>query len=156
MFIEILLKLGQVHMARDRLKKMRNIPEWTDDVRFLLSEASIAFSDNAEEVDDGVEREEEEGAVVFSVKDALYSYQELVQVHGPTTLLLCGLAASFALLGKFTDSQAILAQAARLAPNDANVQANILAISILTNNPSASIKDFKTKFPKHSLSGLLL
>ena len=37
MFIEILLRLGQVGMARGRLEKMKNIPEWKDDVRFLLT-----------------------------------------------------------------------------------------------------------------------
>lgn len=119
MYVDILVQLGQVQLAQDRLEKMKNIPEWKDDVRFLLSEALLGLHSNND--------------AVFSAKDALYSYQELIQVHGATPLLLLHLAAGYVLIGKHQEANNTLNQ---INDNSEIVEANLLVTSALLNNPS--------------------
>lgn len=129
MFIEILINFGQFSLAQDRLKKMKNIPEWKDDVRFLLIEALLGL------------HQSDTNSEGFNVKDSLYSYQELIQVHGSTPRLLLYLAAAFILLKKFTDAQSILLQipqSSSPSETDAIVKANLLVIDSLLNSPSFS------------------
>lgn len=126
MFIEILINFGQFSLAQDRLQKMKNIPEWKDDVRFLLIEALLGLH-HADTNSEGL-----------NVKDSLYSYQELIQVHGSTPRLLLYLAAAFVLLKKFTDAQSILLQVPQSPEADSIVKANLLVLDSLLNSPSFS------------------
>ena len=138
-FIQILIKLGQIKLAHERLQKMKNIPEWQDDVRFLLIEALLGLYQ-----DDSVDSDSHERAR-FTVKDSLYSYQELIQVHGSTSFLLCHLAAAYTLLGKFSDAQSTLLQIESELELDccdstikSSIQSNlILSASLLNNSPSS-------------------
>lgn len=127
MFIEILLRLGQVGMARGRLEKMKNIPEWKDDVRFLLTEAQIGLNIDTADNDD---------SCVFTPKDSLYSYQELIQIHGQTPRLLLFSAAAYILLGKFQEAQNSLLQISEKYQSDPIVKANIVVLSALLNSPT--------------------
>lgn len=127
MFIEILLRLGQVGMARGRLEKMKNIPEWKDDVRFLLTEAQIGLNIDTADNDD---------SCVFTPKDSLYSYQELIQIHGQTPRLLLFSAAAYILLGKFQEAQNSLLQISEKNQSDPIVKANIVVLSALLNSPT--------------------
>lgn len=123
MFIEILINFGQFSLAQDRLQKMKNIPEWKDDVRFLLIEALLGLTScDANES--------------FGVMDSLYSYQELIQVHGSTPRLLLHLAAAFILLKKFTEAQSTLLQIPQSPETDSIVKANLLVIDSLLNSPN--------------------
>lgn len=127
MFIEILISLGQFELAQERLQKMKNIPEWKDDIRYLLAEALLGLHQNtSEEVS------------FFGVKDSLYSYQELIQVHGSTPRLLLHLAAAFILLQKFQEAQTTLLQIPSSAETDPIVKANLIVLSSLLNSPSFS------------------
>lgn len=121
MFIEILINFGQFSLAQNRLQKMKNIPEWKDDVRFLLIEALLGLTYNDES---------------FGVMDSLYSYQELIQVHGSTPRLLLHLAAAFILLKKFTEAQSTLLQIPQFIETDSIVKANLLVIDSLLNSPN--------------------
>jgi hypothetical protein len=133
MFTEILINFGQFGLAQDRLQKMKNIPEWKDDVRFLLIEGLLGL--HCYENDNG-------DLESFGVKDSLYSYQELIQVHGSTPRLLLHLAAAFILLKKFTEAQSTLLQILQITPQietDPIVKSNLLVIdSLLNNSPSFS------------------
>ena len=134
MFIEILIRLGQFQLARDRLKKMKNIPEWSDDVRFLLTEATLALCAHGNE-DEEIENKEIDHP--FSIKDALYSYQELIQVHGNTVKLACALSATYALLSKFNEAQNNLLNVPLTETErdkDAIVQANLVTLSSLNSD----------------------
>lgn len=138
-FIEILIKLGQIRMAQDRLEKMRNIPEWKDDVRFLLIEARLGLHTT-----DSTSETEAEGSR-FTAKDSLYSYQELAQVHGQTPLLSLHLAAAYVLLGKFAEAQTTILSMTDGNENKANstsvsVQANsnLILLAALFNDPNFS------------------
>ena len=130
MFIEILINFGQFSLAQDRLQRMKNIPEWKDDVRFLLVEALLGLHHSDINSDNNSEG--------FNVKDSLYSYQELIQVNGSTPRLQLYLAAAFILLKKFTDAQSILLQIPQSPETDSIVKANLLVIDSLLNSPSFS------------------
>lgn len=121
--MDILLELGLIDMARKQLVKMQAVSEWTDDARFLLCEISVALHG-------GSSAESSDEDAPFGTKEALYTLQELMQVHGSTARLLTFVAGCHALLGKFSEAQAALLQAARLEPANANVQANLLAVSM--------------------------
>lgn len=140
MFVEILLRLGQVGMAQERLEKMKNIPEWKDDVRFLLIEAQLGLS-NSETFNDSVSDSNNE-LPSFTAKDSLYSYQELIQLHGQTPRLLVNLAAAYVLLGKFQDAQNVLLQIDQENQKDPIINYNFLALSALLNsqNFTSSLK----------------
>ena len=125
MFIEILLRLGQVDLARGRLEKMKNIPEWKDDVRFLLTEAQIGLN---------IDTSDNDYSCVFTPKDSLYSYQELIQIHGQTPRLLLFSAAAYILLGKFQEAQNSLLQISEKYQSDPIVKANIVVLSALLNS----------------------
>lgn len=125
LFIEILLRLGQVGMAQGRLEKMKNIPEWKDDVRFLLIETQLGLSSDIEPAD-------ATATTKFSAKDSLYSYQELIQVHGQTPRLLILLAAAYLLLGKFQEAQNSLLQI-NSSKKDPILSANFIVLSALLN-----------------------
>lgn len=138
MFIEILIRLGQFKLARDRLNKMRSIPEWTDDVRFILTESVLSIS--AHGFDGSENHLDTKDSYTFTIKDALYSYQELIQIHGTSTKLACGLSASFALLSKFNEAQNNLINLLETETDmDVNIQANLLALSALTASDSSAI-----------------
>jgi hypothetical protein len=132
MFIEILISLGQFALAQERLQKMKNIPEWKDDIRYLLIEALLGLHQNS--TDNGSSEE----VSSFGVKDSLYSYQELIQVHGSTPRLLLHLAAAFILLQKFSEAQATLLQIPSSPETDPIVKANLLVLASLLNSPSFS------------------
>lgn len=127
MFIDILLRLGQFQMARDRLEKMRIIPEWVDDIRFLLLESSICLISEQHKHN---HRDDNQSNCFFSVTDCLYSFQELFQIHGSTITLVSGLAASFVLLGKFSEAQNILQSITEA--NEVVIQQNLFVLSILS------------------------
>ncbi len=132
MFIDILIRLGQFGMARERLEKMRIIPQWVDDIRFILLEATICLTSAASHVSfDG----EEES--FFTVTDCLYSFQELIQIHGSTVPLVCGLAASFVLLGKFSEAQNALQTLS--SSNQQTIQYNSLVMAILLADQDSSV-----------------
>lgn len=123
MFIEILLRLGQVGMAQGRLEKMKNIPEWKDDVRFLLAEAQLGLNSDLDP------------ATTFTAKDSLYSYQELIQIHGQTPRLLILMAAAYLLLGKFQEAQNSLLQIEiESKQNYPILSANFIVLSALLNS----------------------
>lgn len=110
---------------------MKNIPEWKDDVRFLLTEALLGLHTSPSDDSD------------FGVKDSLYSYQELIQVHGSTPRLLLHLAAAFVLLKKFPEAQSTLLQISQSAENqnteiESIVKANLLLLLALQSSPSFS------------------
>jgi hypothetical protein len=126
MFIDILIRLGQFGMARERLEKMRIIPQWVDDIRFILLEATICLTSAASHVSfDG----EEES--FFTVTDCLYSF------HGSTVPLVCGLAASFVLLGKFSEAQNALQTLS--SSNQQTIQHNSLVMAILLADQNSSV-----------------
>lgn len=125
MFIEILISLGQVSLAQNRLQKMKNIPEWKDDVRFILIEALLGLYSNTDNEDS-----------TFGVMDSLYSYQELVQVHGNTPRLLLHLAAAFILLKKIPEAQLTLLQIPQSSETDSIVKANLVVLSALQASPN--------------------
>ena len=116
---------------------MKNIPEWKDDVRFLLSESLIGLHSTSDSSikDDG-------DINLFTVKDSIYSYQELIQVHGPTPHLLIHLAAGYILIGKFSEAQNTLNQIELKEVKDlkdqAVISANLLVTSALLNSPNFS------------------
>lgn len=137
MFIEILINFGQFSLAQDRLQRMKNIPEWKDDVRFLLIEALLGLNHSDTNNSDN-NNSDNNNSEVFNVKDSLYSYQELIQVNGSTPRLQLYLAAAFILLKKFTDAQSILLQIPQSPETDSIVKANLLVIDSLLNSPSFS------------------
>lgn len=106
MFIEILIELGQLRMTFDRFEKMKNIPEWKDDIRFLLCEARLGLQQGIT----STEKSTENFVNFFTPKDSLYSYQELIQVHGETCKLQMLLSAAYAALGKFSEAHSTLLQ----------------------------------------------
>lgn len=150
LFIEILIKLGQIKMAQERLDKMEGIPEWKDDVRFLLIEALLGLHNRIDlESDTDTDAHNLESTSSsssnFSVKDSLYSYQELIQVHGQTPLLLLHLAASYALLSKFGEAQSTLLQISSLSSScdssiNSLINSNLIALSALLNSSSEQLK----------------
>ena len=129
MFIDILLGLGQVGMAQVRLERMKNIPEWKDDVRFLLIEAQLGLNASSSSPLNA-------DSATFTTKDSLYSYQELIQIHGQTPRLLVSLAAAYLLLGKFQEAQEYLRQITDQNQKDPIVNANLLVLSALLNSSS--------------------
>lgn len=98
MFVEMLLIRGQVGAAEDRLRLLKQVPEFAEDVRLLMVEAGVKL---AREDEDAGERHS-------GVRDALYTYQELAQLHGRSDQLAQGQAAALALLGKFSEARALL------------------------------------------------
>ena len=135
MFIEILMRFGQVEMAQERLEKMKCIPEWKDDVRFLLIEAQLGLQQQQHH------QMTSTNSTPFTAKDSLYSFQELIQIHGQTPRLLTFSAAAYVLLGKFHEAQNCLLQINE-NQKDPLVKANIIIISALLNssNFSTSLK----------------
>lgn len=134
MYVDILLQRGQIQSAQDRLAKMKNIPAWKDDVRFLLSEALLNLYHR-----DSNDR----------VKDALYSYQELIQVYGETPFLLLHLAAAYTLIGKHQEASNTLKQ---IDESSEIVEANLLVTSALLNNTNTNTNinknDFSLRYPE--------
>lgn len=130
-FIHLLCLRGNFQLAQERLEKMRAIPEWSNDICFQLAELSVALSSAA--AASGAESEEEfnnnnnnNNSNGFSVNEAIYSLQELIQLYGPSPRLQSNLAALLAVVGKFGDAQATLSRAVGL---DADGEANAVAIS---------------------------
>lgn len=109
--MELLLQLGRVEEASQRLQKMRQIPSWRSDARFQLCEVSVSLS--------SVDNEE------FGPTEALYSLQELIQIHGPSPRLTANLLAVLGVLGKFGEAQAVVSKQPQLGCDG---EANAVAI----------------------------
>ena len=138
MFIEMLVELGQLKLANQRLQKMKNIPEWKEDVRLLLSESLLGIYNSSHDQDTPDDKDASDGFTNhFTPMDSLYSYQELIQVHGDTCKLQLLLSAAYSALGKFSEAHSTLLQIRHLNSFDEPIlKANLMVISafILDSN----------------------
>jgi hypothetical protein len=113
---------GNRGLARDRLGLLRSVPEFAEDVRLQMLEASMNLLDSASSSDT-----EQQTSLA---RDALYTFQELAQLYGKTTMLMCGQAAALLLLDKSAEASAILTA---LPGNVADVAANRVAAEARLN-----------------------
>lgn len=122
--MELLLQLGRVEEASQRLQKMRQIPSWRSDARFQLCEVSVSLGsvNNSEE---------------FGPTEALYSLQEMIQMHGPSPRLTANLLAVLGVLGKFGEAQAVVSRQPQLGCDG---EANAVAIHSHLQAETDSIK----------------
>jgi len=99
MFLEVLQLRGHMQQAQERLQLLKRVPEFAEDVRLLMVEAAQQLANE----------HEEESERLSAVRDALYTYQELAQLHGRSDRLAQGQSAALAILGKFNEARAALA-----------------------------------------------
>ncbi|KAK6643739.1 hypothetical protein RUM43_000002 [Polyplax serrata] len=121
--LQIYLKMDRIDLARKELKSMQDKDE--DAVLTQLCQAWVNISMGGDKLE-----------------DAYYIFQELIDKHGSTPLLLNGQAICFIHQGKFEEADSALQQSVSKDSNNSDSLINFVVLSRLSGKPQEVAKRY--------------
>lgn len=134
--VQLFLRIDRLDLAQKELKVMKAMDE--DSTLSMLATAWIYLA-------------------MGGTKDqeAVYIYEELIDKHGGSSMLLCGLAVAKMHLGQFEEAEARLQEALIKSPSDPDALANLIAVSQHLSRSSEVINrlisQLRAKDPNHPM-----
>ncbi|GMR31993.1 hypothetical protein PMAYCL1PPCAC_02188, partial [Pristionchus mayeri] len=132
--VQALLRMDRVDLAVKELKKMAEIDEDSTQTQLATAWVNLALG-----------REK--------LKDAYYIFQEQIDRHGATPLLLVGQSTSLILQQKFEEAESLLQDAQTRDPNNADAMINMIVVSAQMGQPSEVVNrliaQMKDSHPSH-------
>ncbi|KAF8385941.1 cope-1, partial [Pristionchus pacificus] len=132
--VQALLRMDRVDLAVKELKKMAEIDEDSTQTQLATAWVNLALG-----------REK--------LKDAYYIFQEQIDRHGATPLLLVGQSTALILQEKFEEAESLLQDAQTRDSNNADAMINMIVVSAQLGQPSEVVNrliaQMKDSHPSH-------
>ncbi|GMT32607.1 hypothetical protein PFISCL1PPCAC_23904 [Pristionchus fissidentatus] len=132
--VQALLRMDRVDLAVKELKKLAEIDEDSTQTQLATAWVNLALG-----------REK--------LKDAYYIFQEQIDRHGATPLLLVGQSTSLILQEKFEEAESLLQDAQARDPNNADAMINMITVTAQLGQPAENVNrliaQMKDSHPAH-------
>jgi len=134
--VELLIKIDRVDAAAKEVNGMKRIDE-----DHTLTQLASAWASLGSGTKNGSQ-------------EALYTYQELLERHGATEMLLNGVAACHLSLNQFADAERVLQEALSKNPANPDTLVNMIAVAQHRQKPAELVKRYRDKLtevaPQHT------
>mmetsp|Transcript_2955 Transcript_2955/g.5194 ORF Transcript_2955/g.5194 Transcript_2955/m.5194 type:complete len:297 (-) Transcript_2955:656-1546(-) len=127
LLIQLLLKIDRVDVAAKELAAMKSIDE--DNTLSQLASCWVGIAQGTKE----------------SVQEALYTYQELLERHGATELILNGIAVCHLSLKQYADAERVLQESIAKNPSNPDTLVNLISVAQHRNKPAELVQRYRSQ-----------